>query len=58
MSISILVESYCQSCPHFDAVQETIKINSDDEFLFVEHFIKCKKADLCKSLLEKLKGEA
>ena len=57
MSISLRIESYCQDCPHFDAEQDTLKINADNEVVFIEHFVKCKNADLCRHLKEHLKRE-
>ena len=49
--IKINVETYCESCPHFEAEQSTDCATAmNGQTVFVEHIIKCKNKYKCKRI--------
>ena len=59
MSIELLIDRYCENCPHFEVEQDTTVVRSlmSIEILQPHHSLRCKNAEVCKLISKHLREE-
>lgn len=53
--IKFHIEEYCENCPEFEIVQESLKSSDFTNGVYVEHHLSCLHAEKCREIKEYLK---